>query len=115
MRAKLNSRAEFEALQQKYAGIANSEGKRILVCCGNGCVSSGSLKIYEAMKNAVEAHGLKCVVALDEEPEHDGVNVKKVGCIGFCEMGPLVKIEPEGWIYTKVQLSDVDEIIERTI
>ena len=115
MRTKLNSRAEFEALQQKYAGISNSQGRKILVCCGNGCVSSGSLKLYEEMKNSVEAHGLKCVVALDEEPEHDGVNVKKTGCIGFCEMGPLVKIEPEGWMYTKVQLSDVEEIIEKTI
>jgi len=47
------------------------------------------------LKNAVETHGLNCIVALDEEPEHDGVNVKKTGCIGFCEMGPLVKIEPE--------------------
>ena len=110
MRTKLNSRAEFEALQQKYAGIANSQEKRILVCCGNGCVSSGSLKIYEAMKNAVEAHGLKCVVALDEEPEHDDVNVKKVGCIGFCEMGPLMRIEPLGVLYTKVRLEDCEEI-----
>ncbi len=115
MRTKLNSRAELEALQKKYAEIAESAGKKILVCCGNGCVSSGSLKIYEAMKEAVEAHGLKCVVELGEHLEDDGVNVKKTGCIGFCEMGPLVKIEPEGWLYTKVQVSDVDEIVEKTI
>ena len=67
------------------------------------------------MKNAVEAAGLKCVVELMEEPEKDAVNVKKTGCIGFCEMGPLVKIEPEGWLYTKVQISDIPEIIESTI
>jgi len=115
MRTKLNSRIEFEALQQKYAEIAESAKRKILVCCGNGCVSSGSLKLYEEMKNAVESHGLKCVVELGEHLEDDGVNVKKVGCIGFCEMGPLVKIEPEGWLYTRVQLSDVDEIIERTV
>ncbi len=115
MRTKLNSRAEFEALQQKYAAIAEAQKRKVLVCCGNGCVSSGSLKVYEAMKESVDSHGLNCIVALDEEPEHDGVNVKKTGCIGFCEMGPMVKIMPEGWIYTKVQPDDVDEIVERTL
>ena len=73
------------------------------------------MKIYDEMKNAVEAHGLKCVVEMDEHLDEDGVNVKKTGCIGFCEMGPMVKIEPEGWVYTKVQPDDVNEIIERTI
>ena len=115
MRMKLNNRDDFQAIQAKYAAIHNSSNKKILVCCGNGCVSSGSLKLYEEMKAAVEAHGLKCVVDLMEEPEHDSVNVKRTGCIGFCEMGPLVKIEPEGWLYTRVQISDVNDIIEKTI
>ena len=66
MRTKLNNRAEFQAIQEKYTAIHNSENRKILVCCGNGCVSSGSLKIYEEMKNAVEAAGLKCVVELME-------------------------------------------------
>ena len=26
-------------------------------------------------------------------------------------MGPLVRIEPEGWLYTKCQVSDVEEEI----
>ena len=41
--------------------------------------------------------------------------MKKSGCHGFCEMGPLVRIEPEGYLYTKVQLSDCEEIVEKTI
>ena len=40
---------------------------------------------------------------------------KKSGCHGFCEMGPLLQIEPEGFLYTHVRLEDCDEIIERTI
>ncbi len=115
MRTKLNNRAEFQAVQAKYEAIHNSANRKILVCCGNGCVTSVSLKLYEEMKTAVKASGLKCVVELMEEPEKDAVNVKKTGCIGFCEMGPLVKIEPEGWLYTKVQISDIPEIIESTI
>ena len=49
------------------------------------------------------------------EPKGDGVYLKKSGCHGFCEMGPLVQIEPEGILYTHVQLEDCDEIIEKTI
>jgi NADH-quinone oxidoreductase subunit F len=30
-------------------------------------------------------------------------------------MGPLVRIEPQGYLYTKVQLSDCEDIIEKTI
>ena len=41
--------------------------------------------------------------------------MKKSGCHGFCEMGPLVRIEHEGYLYTKVQLSDCEEIVEKTI
>ena len=62
MRTKLNNRAEFQAVQAKYEAIHNSANRKILVCCGNGCVSSGSLKLYEEMKNAVEAAGLKWVL-----------------------------------------------------
>ena len=34
---------------------------------------------------------------------------------GFCEMGPLVRVEPQGWLYTKVKLDDCQEIVEKTI
>ncbi|MBZ4647612.1 MAG: NADH:ubiquinone oxidoreductase, NADH-binding (51 kD) subunit, partial [Clostridia bacterium] len=37
------------------------------------------------------------------------------GCHGFCEMGPLVRIEPYGYLYLKVTLEDCEEIIEKTL
>jgi NADH-quinone oxidoreductase subunit F len=43
------------------------------------------------------------------------VGMKKSGCHGFCEMGALVRIEPQGWLYTKVKTEDCEEIVERTI
>ena len=41
--------------------------------------------------------------------------MKKSGCHGFCEMGPLVRIEPQGWLYVKVKEEDCEEIVNRTI
>ena len=43
------------------------------------------------------------------------VEIKKSGCHGFCEMGPLMRIEPMGILYTKVKLEDCEAIFERTI
>ena len=34
---------------------------------------------------------------------------------GFCEMGPLVRIEPYNYLYLKVKLEDCEEIFEKTI
>ena len=39
----------------------------------------------------------------------------KSGCQGFCQIGPLVTILPEGIFYTKVKPEDVEEIVETTL
>jgi len=41
--------------------------------------------------------------------------VKMSGCHGFCEMGPLVHIEPMGILYIHVKPEDCHEIIEKTV
>jgi NADP-reducing hydrogenase subunit HndC len=41
--------------------------------------------------------------------------VKATGCNGWCEKGPLVKIMPDDITYCRVKLSDVAEIIEKTL
>ena len=91
------------------------EGVSIMVCAGTGCIAGGSLKIYDYLKSECEKRGLKTRVALRCEGGDDAIHFKKSGCHGFCEMGPLVRIEPEGYLYTKVQLSDCEEIVEKTI
>ena len=95
--------------------------RQVLICAGTGCIAGGSLKIYDYLKEECSRHGLTVQVALMKEEAYDTVtdentiNLKKSGCHGFCEMGPLLQIEPEGYLYTHVQLSDCDEIIEKTI
>ena len=37
------------------------------------------------------------------------------GCHGFCEMGPLVHIEPMGVMYIHVKPEDCHEILEKTV
>ena len=112
---KLNSRNDLIALRQQCAEAIKNEKKRILVCAGTGCASGGSLEIYARLKALMAERGIPCSVSLEDEPHGDVVGLKKCGCHGFCEMGPLVRIEPHGWLYVKVKLEDCEEIIDKTI
>lgn len=111
----LNSRQQLDDLRAVYRHSIEQEKKRILVCGGTGCVSSGSLDIFERLKQLMQDRGIACSVELQKEPHQDSVGLKKSGCHGFCEMGPLVRIEPFGYLYVKVQFSDCEEIVDRTI
>ena len=111
----IKTREELRKLREEYAASLAWEKKKILICAGTGCISSGSLVIYDELRKIMEARGLKVEVELAEEPHDDSVGLKKSGCHGFCEMGPLVRIEPQGWLYVKVKPADCEEIVEKTI
>jgi NADH-quinone oxidoreductase subunit F len=111
----LRTREDLINVRLKYAKALSLQTKKILVCAGTGCVSSGSLAIFDHLAVLMKEKGVPCSVELEEEPHEESVGMKSSGCHGFCEMGPLVKIEPQGWLYIKVQLSDCEEIIEKTI
>ncbi len=112
---KLTSRQELQMLREIYARSLAAEQKKILVCAGTGCISSGSLEIFDHLKTLIEQSGIRCEIELQEEPHEHSIGLKKSGCHGFCEMGPLLRIEPEGYLYTKVKLEDCEEIVSRTI
>ena len=73
----------------------------VLICAGTGCVSSGSKKVQAALNTELVKRGL------DKE-----VKIFETGCHGFCEMGPLLIVYPEGVFYCRVQESDVPELVE---
>lgn len=112
---RINTREELSQRRKEYKQSLDSQKKQILICAGTGCVAGGSLKIYDRMKELMEEKGLKCSVVLEKEPHDESVGIKKSGCHGFCEMGPLLKIDPVGWLYTKVKIEDCEEIIEKSI
>lgn len=78
--------------------------REILVCGGTGCLSSKSEQIIKNLESAVLFHGLEKEVI-----------VKKTGCFGFCEKGPIVKILPDNILYIEVTPEDTSEIIESHI
>ncbi len=111
----LTSRQELQALRAQASERLQAENKRIIVCAGAGCVSKGALKIYDKFADIMKEKGIKFSLELQKEPHSDSVRLKQSGCHGFCEIGPLVRIEPQGWLYVKVAVEDCEEIIEKTI
>lgn len=109
------SREDLIAARKVYRSAFESEKLKVLVCAGTGCIASGSLQVYEELTKYIKANNIPCEVELEEEPHGDVVGMKKSGCHGFCEMGPLVRIEPFGYLYTKVKVEDCQEIVEKTI
>ena len=111
-----NSRESLVEARARFKNAYDHQTRKIIVCGGTGCVAGGSLEIYETLKSLMEKKGINVSVTLEEEPHgEDEVGLKKSGCHGFCEMGPLVRIEPQGWLYTKVKVEDCREILHTTV
>ena len=72
----------------------------VLICGGTGCTSSGSNKIIDAFNANIKANGL------EEE-----IKVVQTGCFGLCALGPVVIVHPDGTFYSRVEESDVAEIV----
>jgi NADH-quinone oxidoreductase subunit F len=111
----LKSREELSKLRSDLKNSAALAKRKLLICTGTGCVSSGSLEIYARLTELLKERGISFEIELASEPHTDSVHIKKAGCPGFCEIGPLLRVEPEGWLYTKVRVDDCEEIIDRTI
>lgn len=109
---KLNSREDLKIARETADAEMKSQTKRILICAGTGCLAGGSERIYEKMKELAEGTG---DVDVEFGPEIAHVGVKQSGCHGFCEMGPLMRIEPSNYLYIKVKEEDCEEIFAETI
>ncbi|MDR1941129.1 MAG: NAD(P)H-dependent oxidoreductase subunit E, partial [Endomicrobium sp.] len=88
--------------------------KRIVICAGTGCVANGSLKVFDSFRKTAKELGIAVSVELKEENKKTNL-LTKSGCQGFCQMGPLVNILPDGILYNKVKPEDVREILEASV
>lgn len=112
------TRESFRAMREtaEEALRRSSNAVNVLVCAGTGCIAGGSLKVCETLKEECARRGLQVYVGLTEHSgEEKSLHIKMSGCHGFCEMGPLVHIEPLGVMYIHVKPEDCCEIVEKTV
>ncbi|MGQ9699992.1 MAG: NADH-ubiquinone oxidoreductase-F iron-sulfur binding region domain-containing protein [Candidatus Bipolaricaulaceae bacterium] len=72
----------------------------VLLCSGSACQSSGALAVKEALVEGITQHGLT-----------EEVQIVETGCMGPCELGPILLVYPDGVYYVRVKPADVGEIV----
>jgi NADH-quinone oxidoreductase subunit F len=72
-----------------------------LVCGGTGCHASGSIAVKKALIDELNKRNLS-----------EEIKVVETGCNGFCAMGPIMVVYPEGIIYMQIKTEDVPELVE---
>ncbi len=73
----------------------------ITICDGTGCIQKGSDKLQAAFEKEIAAKGLG-----------DTAKINLSGCLGMCDKGPVVVVNPGYTIYGNVAEDDVTEIVE---
>jgi NADH:ubiquinone oxidoreductase subunit F (NADH-binding)/(2Fe-2S) ferredoxin len=74
----------------------------ITICDGTGCIQKGAGEIRKALEQQLQKHNLS---------EHVRINLS--GCLGMCDKGPIVVINPGYTIYGGVTAGDIPEIVEQ--
>jgi NADH-quinone oxidoreductase subunit F len=90
--------------RQKIWAATDPQQRRIRVCDGTGCRALGSRKVLARLQETLREAGLA-----------DEIEVMPTGCPGFCELGPLITIDPEKIAYNRVSVDDVPAIVTKTI
>ncbi|MBQ2651290.1 MAG: NADH-quinone oxidoreductase subunit NuoF [Clostridia bacterium] len=111
----IRTREELIALRKEARKAMEAYDCRILVCSGTGCIATGSEKIYQIFAELAAETGVAVEFGHHGPDAHIGV--KRTGCQGVCELGPLVRIQHGEDViqYVKVQPEDCAEIFEHTV
>jgi len=97
-RLNISDLAEIAARQTRlHAGYK----AMLMVCTGTGCVSAGGFSVKDGLNAELRERGLS-----------GDYLVVQTGCNGFCAMGPIVVVQPEGVFYQKVGPADLKEIVD---
>jgi len=90
--------------KQKSKAPPDNNAYRLLVCGGTGCISAGSLQVAEALEAELRKTGLK-----------KKAHIVLTGCIGSCNLGPVMLVEPDEVFYVHLEPGDAKEIVARHI
>jgi NADP-reducing hydrogenase subunit HndC len=102
--SRINSPAEMEEFRKGILSKRDPNKLCITLCSGSACHASGSGEVAASIEEEIKKQGLSAEV-----------DIRKTGCHGFCERGPIIVIHPEKICYFQITPEDVPEIISQTI
>ncbi len=92
---------DLQRIKTEYDGNIKNYKYKVLVCGGAGCISSNCYDVMDALKKELEVKKLT-----------NDVYVTDTGCMGTCDIGPVMIVQPGDVFYTKLSPSDIPEIVE---
>jgi NADH-quinone oxidoreductase subunit F len=101
---RLKSPADLERWRQKLISARDPSKPCVTICSGTACHAYASERTADAFAQEIEKRGLK-----------DKVTIRRTGCHGFCERGPIVVIMPDETCYLSVKPEDVPDIVDQTL
>jgi NADH-quinone oxidoreductase subunit F len=102
--ARINTPAELEEFRKDILSKRDPNKPCITLCSGSACHASGSREVASRLEEEIKKQGLS-----------SDVDVRKTGCHGFCERGPIIVIRPDEICYFQIKPEDVPEIVSQTI
>ncbi len=102
--SRINSPAELEQFRKGILSKRDPNKPCITLCSGSACLASGSSQVAVSLTEEIEKQGLS-----------DQVDIRRTGCHGFCERGPIVVVHPEETSYFQITPEDVPKIISQTV
>ncbi len=102
--ARLASPVDLEGLRHQLVSQRDSSLPCITICSGTGCLANRAEEVADAFISEIQKQGLQ-----------KKVSIRRTGCHGFCERGPIVVIFPKEICYLGVSSNDVPEILSQTI
>ncbi|NOR15711.1 MAG: NADH-quinone oxidoreductase subunit F, partial [Candidatus Aminicenantes bacterium] len=73
----------------------------LMICAGTACVSNKSFKVKEVLEEELKKQ------ELEEE-----VLIVMTGCNGFCAVGPVMVVMPDGIFYHSVTEDIIPHLVE---
>ncbi|VEN72832.1 NADH dehydrogenase [Candidatus Desulfarcum epimagneticum] len=99
---RINSPAELDQFRKGLVSKRDPNRTVISLCSGSACHATGSDEVAESLKEEIQKQGVDA-------------DVRRTGCHGFCERGPIVVIHPGEICYFQVKPGDIPEIISETV
>ena len=79
----------------------NKVRTQLMLCGGTGCQASASGLFHKTLQKELERRELS-----------DEIKIIETGCNGFCAVGPVMLVQPEGIFYQKLKPKDVPHLVE---
>lgn len=100
----LKSASDLESLRKKILSQKDPNKLCVTICSQTGCQAMRSDEVFRAFSEQIERNRLQ-----------EKVDLRRTGCHGFCERGPIVTVSPQNICYLCVKPDDVAEIVSTTL